>query len=227
MRLYRDGVFHSQYNPDKPVTGGVWDVLMLPALFYPAGQINNVLVLGVGGGAVLRLIGQFVSPGRITGVELDPVHIRIAKRFFGVSSKLVNLVEADAVQWLQNYQGEPFDMIIDDLFGEEDGEPIRAIEADLAWTETLLDHLSEQGVLVMNFMGKKALKEATPLANEKIRNSFPSIFQFTLPEYENAVAALFRRKVTANELAGHMQQFSDLDKSRKSCRLSYHLYKIQ
>ncbi len=36
LRLYTDGVFHSQFNPNHAVTGGVWDALMLPAFFYPA-----------------------------------------------------------------------------------------------------------------------------------------------------------------------------------------------
>ena len=29
-RLYTNGVFHSQYNPVRPVTGSVWDLLLLP-----------------------------------------------------------------------------------------------------------------------------------------------------------------------------------------------------
>lgn len=33
LRLYTDGVFHSQYNPCRLITGHVWDLLMLPAFF--------------------------------------------------------------------------------------------------------------------------------------------------------------------------------------------------
>lgn len=45
LRLYTDGVFHSQYNPYRLITGHVWDLLMLPALFYPANKIKRVLVM--------------------------------------------------------------------------------------------------------------------------------------------------------------------------------------
>ena len=33
IRLYKDGVFHSQWNARRPLAGGVWDLLFIPALF--------------------------------------------------------------------------------------------------------------------------------------------------------------------------------------------------
>lgn len=45
-RLYTNGVFHSQYNPVQKITGHVWDLLMIPAFFYPQNTIKKVLVLG-------------------------------------------------------------------------------------------------------------------------------------------------------------------------------------
>ena len=85
-RLYTDGVFHSQYNPNTPVTGSVWDLLMLPAFFYPPNTIKRILVLGVGGGTIIQLLKRFVNPETITGVELNPVHLYVAKRFFKLGS---------------------------------------------------------------------------------------------------------------------------------------------
>ena len=32
LRLYTEGVFHTQYNPDHLLSGGIWDLLALPAL---------------------------------------------------------------------------------------------------------------------------------------------------------------------------------------------------
>lgn len=82
-RLYTDGVFHSQFNPEHEVTGGVWDVLMLPAFFYPPETIKRVLVLGVGGGAVIHQLQRYIKPEEIIGVELNPVHIMLAKNILG------------------------------------------------------------------------------------------------------------------------------------------------
>lgn len=141
-RLYTDGVFHSQFNPKRSTTGGVWDLLMLPAFFSPANTIQRVLVLGVGGGAVIHQLQRYIKPAEIIGVELNPVHIMVAKRYFGITNKHAQLIEADAIEWLENYSGLPFDLIIEDLFGEEDGEPIRAVKANKVWLEKLNSHLS-------------------------------------------------------------------------------------
>ena len=116
LRLYTNGVFHSQYNPRRPVTGSVWDLLWLPAFFYPPDKLQRILVLGVGGGAVIRHLRRFIQPEKIVGVELSKIHLSIARRFFGIGGDDVELYQADAVDWVERYSGPPFDMIIDDLF---------------------------------------------------------------------------------------------------------------
>lgn len=199
-RLYTDGVFHSQYNPSRAVTGGIWDLLTLPALFYPAESIQRVLLLGVGGGAAIHQLQHYIKPGEITGIELNPVHIMLAKRFFGVSQQQVQLVHADAVEWLENYSGPAFDMIIEDLFTEEKGEPVRAVKANKAWFATLNKNLNEDGLLVMNFISHNDLKNCAAVSYKKISNFFNSSFEFSLNNYENAIGAFLKIKATSPQL---------------------------
>ena len=66
LRLYRNGVLHTQYNPSRPIGGNLWDLLLDPAFFRSPEAIRRVLVLGVGGGAVIRLLNRFVRPDEIT-----------------------------------------------------------------------------------------------------------------------------------------------------------------
>jgi len=223
-RLYTDGVFHSQYNPEHEVTGGVWDVLMLPAFFYPAGMIQRVLVLGVGGGAVIQQLQRYIKPAEVIGVELNPVHIMLAKRFFGVTSKSAELVQADAIKWIEDYSGPPFDMIIDDLFGEQDGEPIRAVKANKAWLEKLNAHLSPEGVLVMNFISGSDLKNCAALSYKKISAYFTSSFKFTLTHYANAVGAFLKIPATSQLLRQNINNIEELKKSKK---LDFQVRKIK
>ena len=127
-RLYTDGVFHSQYNPGHGVTGSVWDLLFLPSQFYEPGQLKRVLVLGVGGGAVIHMLNRYVAPDAIVGVELSELHLQLARRYFGLDYANVQLLQADAVRWMLEYEGPPFDLIIDDLYFEEGGEPQRPVQ---------------------------------------------------------------------------------------------------
>ncbi len=199
-RLYTDGVFHSQYHPRRAFIGGIWDLLFLPALFAAPGRIRRVLLLGVGGGAVIHQLQRFIQPRTIIGVELNPVHLQVARRHFGITPQLATLEQADAVQWLADYRGPAFDMIIDDLFGEAQGEPVRAVDADVPWCRQLLRHLSPDGLLVMNFIGSRDLRRSACLSHPPLAARFESVFQFSLPGYENAIGAFLRRPAEAATL---------------------------
>ena len=225
-RLYTNGVFHSQYNPKQPVTGSVWDLLLLPAFFLPPARVRRVLVLGVGGGAVIRQLNHFLSPQQIVGVELDPTHLQIAREFFEVEQENVELHEADARWWLKQYRGEPFDMIIDDLFTDAGGDPQRAVEADGPWMRRLLKHLVADGVLVANFGSPQELKECAYFWQPSIGNKFEVAFQLTTPLYENAIAAFVRQPADSAALRGRLRSLPGLNPDHKSSKLNYRIRRL-
>lgn len=221
LRLYTNGVFHSQYNPQRPVTGNVWDLLMLPAFFYPPAAVRRVLVLGVGGGAVIRQLQHFIDPETIVGVELSALHLAVARRFFGVRGKTVSLHRADAEAWLQAYSGAPFDMIIDDLFGDVAGEPVRAVRADARWAGCILGHLAPDGVAVSNFPSRDDLQRSAFLAHKSIRASFDTAFCLATPQNCNAVGVFLKQPATPRQLRNRLYRVPELDPRRASSRLQY------
>jgi len=225
-RLYTDGVFHSQYNPNNPVTGSIWDLLLLPAFFFPKGSIHRILVLGVGGGAVLKQFNYFLQPQNIVGVELNPVHLKIARRFFKLTQKNISLHEADAVQWLQAYHGEPFDLIVDDLFGEDEGEPVRAVEADRAWATLLLRHLTSEGMVVTNFVSSRQLKQSAYVQASDIKQRFSCGFQLMASRYENAIGAFLKKPSSSRMLRKNLMTMPYLNPNLQTCKLSYYLRRI-
>ena len=220
-RLYTDGVFHSQFNPRQPVSGGVWDLLFLPAFFKPSGSVRRVLVLGVGGGAVIRQIQYFLQPEQIVGIELDPIHLRIARQYFGVKGKNVRLVCADAVTWLRHYQGAPFDLVVDDLFSAAEGEPVRAVAADGDWFRLLKGVLAPRGVLTMNFPSIYDIRRCGYVCSPQVKRFFASAYRFTLPLYENAIGAFLRSSSTRRTLHRHLAACRELDLRNQSCRLPF------
>jgi len=94
IRLYSNGVFHTQWNPRKPFAGGVWDCLSLPALYRSADNQKRVLVLGLGGGAVVQQLQWLLPDAHITAIEIDPIHIRVAREWFGITDDMVDIIEA-------------------------------------------------------------------------------------------------------------------------------------
>lgn len=226
-RLYTDGVFHSQYNPNQPVAGGAWDLLMLPIFFTEPGRIRRILVLGVGGGAVLHLLRRFTHPDEVVGVELNPVHIEVAQRFFDVNRKVAKLHQADAVEWLKNYHGEPFDYIVDDLFGEDHGEPVRAVEANADWFRLLQQHLSPSGILVMNTISNRQVRNSGYFTDADVRHGFRSAFRFGLPLYENIIVAFCRELVDIKTFRRHLHQQPELNTWQVKDRLNFTLSQLR
>jgi len=226
MRLYTDGVFHSQYNPKHILTGHVWDLLMIPAFFYSQNTIKRILVLGVGGGAALHMLRYFVSPEKIIGVELNPVHISVARRFFNLKHKSIELIQANAISWLENYRGEKFDMIIDDLFGEEAGEPVPVVDANRKWFSCMLKHLNKEGVIVRNFISKRDLLDSAGVSNNCISSKFASTFLLTSCLNENFVGVYSRKKVSSSGLRKNLIKTPKLNPNLKTSRLRYRIRQL-
>ena len=187
VRLYKNDVFHSQWNETRPLSGGVWDLLFVPSLFMPAESVKRVLVLGVGGGAVIRQYLTFSPIEQIVGVELDPVHLKVATDYFGVNQSTVELVCADAVEWVKDYRGPGFDIVIEDLFTELDGEPVRVEEATADWFRQLRKLLRAGGSLIINFEDPAQLRDSGQAYIEAIADSPDHRFGLTLPTYGNCV----------------------------------------
>ncbi len=223
-RLYTNGVFHSQYNATRPVTGSVWDLLLLPAFMVPS--VRRVLVLGVGGGAVIRQLNHFLAPEAIVGVELNPVHLEVARRYFEVEAPNVTLRRADALRWVARYRGRPFDMIIDDLFSDTDGDPQRVVAADGRWLRQLAGLLAPAGVLVTNFGSPEELRACAWFGDGRIRGRFPTAFRFSAPHYGNAVGAFLSQPATAAQLRRRLAAVPELDRGRSRCRLNYRIRRL-
>jgi spermidine synthase len=166
----------------------VWDPLALSAFLAPPGSVSRVLLLGLGGGAAVHLLRRHVRPRRIVAVEREAAIAVLAEQWFGVGGPDVEIVTQDAVRWARSNR-ERFDTVIDDIFGERSGEPLRAA-GGAAWWRGLARRLTRGGVLVVNFTeGREAPR--SPLATDAwFVRRFPSAVRFTFPGYTNSVVAL-------------------------------------
>ena len=199
-RLYTDSEVHCQYHPERTLAGGIWDLLWLPTYFESTRHFERVLVLGVGGGTVLHQLRRYIKVDELIGVELSPLHLEVARRYFDVERCDARLYEAEAGEWLRRYQGPKFDLIIEDLFAEEEGEPVRAIAADNEWFRLLNRNLSRNGMLVMNFIGRNTLRDCAWYQSPALRKALPQGYQFTLPAYENYIACFLRKPASPRQL---------------------------
>lgn len=199
IRLFTDGVFHSQYNARNKISNGIWDLLVLPAFLQDMKSIKNILVLGVGGGAAIRMFLDHFQANNIVGIELNPIHLYIAKRFFKLQQKNVQLYEIEAKEWMKAYRGPKFDLIVEDLFSESDGEPIRAIDFNSQWFDLLSKNLSSGGMIIANFISRQELKQSEIVQRKKTYKAKYSINYFSDSRYDNCIA-VFRKKPSSQNV---------------------------
>jgi spermidine synthase len=112
--LLVDGVVQSISPDDGLRTGGYW------AAMVPAERPRNALILGLGGGTIARLLqARFGTDLRIVGVDNDPAVLHLARVAGWLTDECVNVIVADAFEFVQTTT-DRFDYIAIDLFrGEE------------------------------------------------------------------------------------------------------------
>jgi spermidine synthase len=190
-----DGTFASWWTPGSHVTGGVWDALAAPVLLLPPAQRRSLLVLGLGGGSVARVLRALAPDARIVGVERDRGVLRAARRGLGLGALGVEVVEADARAYLARLR-QRFDLIVEDLFvgrGRDVHKPPWLAGPALA---QLAQRLAPGGLLVSN-----ALDEAPASASEFAR-IFPVTLCLSIRDYDNRVLVGGPRRLSARGLRG-------------------------
>lgn len=204
LRLYRNGVFHTQYHPERIITGDIWELMLLASLHIP--DQARVLLLGAGGGAMLNLLNHFLSPAVIDVVDMDATVLELCQRFFLKRADNVVFHEADAKQWLEKRSASPktwrYDLIVEDLFGEENGQPLKAFAFTDTWLTLLNKQLKDSGSLVVNFESSRQLRESSaiqePACLQKL--GFKTTIRFSSPRYQNNIALFAKTVLSSSEI---------------------------
>jgi len=111
-------------------------------------KCNKVLVLGLGGGSVIKTLGKKSASDRsIIGVDIDPVIVEIAKEEFKLS-KIDNLkiVCDDASNYMDKNKSK-FDLIIVDLFIDTE---IPSPFFEIPFWENIVKAIPKKGSILFN-----------------------------------------------------------------------------
>ncbi len=181
------GSTQSMYNSDHIVTGNnYFEVAALtPALFGPDKPLN-ILVLGLGGGTVSREI-DLLYPDRdlsITGVEIDPNVIALAKRYFDLDRARLNVVNMDGRSFLRTTHAT-YDMVVIDAFSNQYYLPPHMVTQE--FFESVQDHLTPLGVVVSNFDARLRSSPLLTTFTNTLASVFPAVYRVAIPDTRNDV----------------------------------------
>lgn len=138
--------------------------------------VHSVLVLGVGGGTVIRLLKMLYPHASITAVDIDETILYIARKHFRLDSlDGITLVAADAQRYVAEEAGKPsrfYDCVVVDLFV---GRHI----PKFAYSETFLRDIKKlmrkQSPLIINFLRELEYKDIAPLLVDKVKKIFQAV----------------------------------------------------
>lgn len=131
------GVFHSKVNGEIRVVETTGDKILYAGEVLQSGgtitqmwkkvadevksrrrHIWSCLVMGVGGGTVIKFLKKKYPDCEITGVDIDPVMLEAGRRYFDLDSySNVQFVVDDIRHWIKTSgKKKKFDLIVIDLY---------------------------------------------------------------------------------------------------------------
>src|SRR5437667_8852154 len=115
---------------------------------------KNILRIGCGGGTLGTMLAR--AGKRVSIVEIDPVSIRLAKRYFGLPRNIACHVD-DGLAFMKK-KPRPYDLLNGDAFT---GEKIPAHMKDAAFLEAVARVLRPQGpAMGHHVLGAQAVPQA-------------------------------------------------------------------
>ncbi len=81
-------------------------------------KISKILVLGLGGGTVAKILKKKYKRAKITGVEVDPIMVELGKKYLDLEKSGVDIKVTDAKKFLTKKLSSmsKYDLVIVDLY---------------------------------------------------------------------------------------------------------------
>lgn len=132
-----------------PVAEDVWrsGLQHINMLTCCKSTIETVLILGLGGGSLAKLINEYFPRVKIVGVEIDPIMIELGRKYLDLGKiKNLNVKVCDAHDFVKKTKQE-FGLVFVDLYV---GDKIPESCQTASFLENLRRIVKKDGVIVFN-----------------------------------------------------------------------------
>lgn len=137
---------------------------------FPA--VQDILILGLGGGSLAELIQKYWPQAKVIGVDIDPLIVNLGKKYLNLAKvKNLEFIEEDAGKWVAK-QKKKFDLVLVDIYK---GEKIPKQFKEEKFIVQVGKLLKPKGVSAFNHLYSYNDKKDAHLLGEKLRKFFPAI----------------------------------------------------
>lgn len=166
-RLVAAGFTQSRSLNKNGLTGSYWDgfVHNLPKLTLD----DRILILGLGGGTIAKLLTNKYGNIAIDGVEIDPLMVELGRKYLGFTEKNVNVILGDALKFLKETRYK-YDIVCVDLFANGD---TAVGSGTKTFFEDIKKIMKKDSLVMINklYLGKEDLERYSNFIQEIFSNS--------------------------------------------------------
>ncbi len=170
------GGTHATWSRNRVLTGYIWDALTAAVLLQPNPKNKRILVLGFGGGTVVRQILHFLPDAKVTAIEIDPMMIELARTYMDTKSLRAQILLGDGYAFAA--KSPPiYDVVLDDIFlGLQTGvtrpTPLRA--QDIHQT---ISCMKPNGLYIANMITGQNMQATVQCTKKAFRDTFETTQQ--------------------------------------------------
>ncbi|MCJ7700434.1 MAG: fused MFS/spermidine synthase [Anaerolineales bacterium] len=187
LRLNEGQGIHSIYHPEEIAYYGPWMQVLAAPFFNPdpftPEDVNRMAIVGLAGGTIARQATAVFGPIPIDGYEIDPEIIRVGQEYFGMEMPNLNPVAVDG-RWGLAHSSQEYTIISIDAY-RPPYIPWHLTTQE--FFEVVYDHLSEDGVLVINVGRAPNDRRLIDGLAGTIGSVFPSVYVMDIPDTFNSM----------------------------------------
>ena len=170
------GGTHATWSRSRVLTGYIWDALTAAILLHPGSARKRILVLGFGGGTVVRQLLHFLPDAKITALEIDPMMIDLARTYMDTDSLRAHILLGDGYAYAA--KSPPiFDVVLDDIFTGLQTGVSRPVALHTEAIQKTITCLKPNGLFVANMITGTSTHAAVQESKRAFRNIFKSTHQ--------------------------------------------------
>jgi len=187
LRLNEGQGVHSAWHPTILDYHGPWEQFLAAPFLNPAPykpeDVKRMAIVGLAAGTLARQATEVFGALPIDGFEIDPEIIEVGRSYFDMNQPNLNAIAQDG-RWGLEHSRELYSVIAVDAY-QPPYIPWHLTTKE--FFQTVRDHLSEEGVLVINVGRSPSDRRLIDGLVGTIQTVFPSVYVMDVPETFNSI----------------------------------------
>jgi spermidine synthase len=204
LMLNEGQAVHSVYNPNQIATYGTWDYFLAAPFFndppHTLGEVRRLGIVGLAAGTIAKQYTQVYGAIPIDGWDIDPAILDVGRRYFDMNEPNLNAQAVDG-RWGLAHSHELYSVLAVDAY-RPPYIPWQLTTRE--FFELVRDHLTGDGVLVINVGRTPTDRRLVDAMVGTISSVFPSVYVVDVPQTFNSIVYASLARTRPGNLAANL-----------------------